>query len=228
MLEIHLISNMNNKLSFLKNIIQNTENIFFDFDGVIVESLDIKGEGFTELYKDINNKDLNEIIKHHNYYSGVSRFEKIKYYHKKYYNIKLNKEQLVIQCNKYSKIILKKMMNVPYVKGAKEFLELSRKINKIFLLSATPQGELEEILKFKKINNYFIEVCGSPKKKDFHLRKIIKQNNINIDKSIFFGDSVNDYLVSKKFKINFVLRQHNLNAEIFDKINCERIINFIL
>ena len=100
----------------------------------------------------------------------------------------LNKEQLAIECNKFSKIILKKMFNAPYVKGAKKFLELSRKQNKIFLLSATPQIELEEILKFKKINNYFIEVCGSPKKKDLHLKNIIKKNNLNIDKSIFFGD----------------------------------------
>ena len=104
------------------------------------------------------------------------------------------------------------MFNAPYVKGAKKFLELSRKQNKIFLLSATPQIELEEIMKFKKINNYFIEVCGSPKKKDLHLKNIIKKNNLNIDKSIFFGDSLSDYLGSKKFKINFVLRQHNLNA----------------
>ena len=54
-------------------------NIIFDFDGVILESVDIKTQAFAELFSEYPDH-LEDIIKHHKNNSGVSRYEKIKYY----------------------------------------------------------------------------------------------------------------------------------------------------
>ena len=213
-------------MKFNHQSFKNKKYLFFDFDGVIVESLNIKSEGFAELYKYLNKAENKEIVEHHIKYSGVSRYEKIKYYHKKYLNIKLNKKQLDLECNKFSKIILKKMFKVKYVYGVKKFIYTLKKNHKIFLLSATPQNELESILKNKDINNFFVYIGGSPKNKTFHIKKIIKKERIETNKSLYFGDSLSDYNVAKKFNFEFILRQHSLNFDIFQNINCNKIMNF--
>ena len=152
--------NLNNydKKKFL--IDKNIKYFFFDFDGVIVESLNIKTEGFIELYNYLSKKEKVEIADHHIKYSGISRYQKIKYYHKKYLNIDLNKKQLDLECNKFSKIILNKMFKVKYVYGVKKFLKYLNKNCSVYLLSATPQYELERILEFKNwFGNIIIAVC---------------------------------------------------------------------
>ena len=61
---------------------------FFDFDGVIVDSLGIKAEAFGSLFTEYGQDIVNKVIDYHLNNGGVSRYEKFKYY----YNELLNKE----------------------------------------------------------------------------------------------------------------------------------------
>ena len=53
---------------------------FWDFDGVIKESVSIKTNAFKKLFSDQNNSTLLKIIDHHLENGGVSRYEKIPLY----------------------------------------------------------------------------------------------------------------------------------------------------
>jgi beta-phosphoglucomutase-like phosphatase (HAD superfamily) len=53
--------------------------IIFDFDGVIVESVDIKTKAFAKLFESESQDVVEEIVSYHLQHTGVSRFEKFQY-----------------------------------------------------------------------------------------------------------------------------------------------------
>ena len=59
------------------SIINNYEIIFWDFDGVIKESLNAKSEAFKFLFKEESNEVKNFIENHHKNNGGISRYEKM-------------------------------------------------------------------------------------------------------------------------------------------------------
>ena len=67
----------------------NLKSIIFDFDGVIVESNNIKTNAFEGLYKPFGNEIAKKVIEHHVTHGGISRFEKFKLYHKELLGIDL-------------------------------------------------------------------------------------------------------------------------------------------
>jgi beta-phosphoglucomutase-like phosphatase (HAD superfamily) len=54
--------------------------IIFDFDGVLVESVDVKGDAFVALYKYETPEIREKVKRYHSEHGGISRFEKIRYY----------------------------------------------------------------------------------------------------------------------------------------------------
>lgn len=95
-----------------------------------------------------------------------------------------------------------------------------------FLITATPQKEVEEILKELKIDSYFKEVIGSPINKKEALQKLLIKYNINISNSIMIGDSNSDYEAAKVNKINFIIRKTALNKKLQETSKCPMIENF--
>ena len=68
--------------------------IIFDFDGVILNSVNVKTEAFKELYKQYGSAVVKKVEKYHLENGGISRFEKFKYYHKNFLNIDLNSVEM--------------------------------------------------------------------------------------------------------------------------------------
>ena len=61
----------------------------FDFDGVITESVQIKTDAFVALYSNYGTDIVQKVVKHHETNGGMSRYKKIKLYHKTLLNIVL-------------------------------------------------------------------------------------------------------------------------------------------
>ena len=74
----------------------------------------------------------------------------------------------------------------------------------------------------KKLIKYFKTVYGSPSSKTHHIEKIIKNNK----KSIFIGDSLDDYKSAKKLKIKFILKINSENKNLRKKILVNKINSF--
>ena len=58
-----------------------TKTIFWDFDGVIIDSMAVRDIGFELIAKQATNsqKIVDEFITYHRYNAGLSRFVKIKH-----------------------------------------------------------------------------------------------------------------------------------------------------
>ena len=69
--------------------------IIFDFDGVIAESVEIKTEAFRDMYAPYGKEVSDKVVDHHLKNGGMSRFEKIPFYHRSFLGKDLSKSQIV-------------------------------------------------------------------------------------------------------------------------------------
>lgn len=180
------------------------KSIIFDFDGVILDSVDIKSEVFKEVFAPFGKKILDYSINYHIKHGGISRFEKIKHILNLFFESREAKilEKSII--NKFNFLIRKKVFKANFIKGAPEFLEKNYNSFNMFISTGTPEKEIIEILKFKKIKHFFKAVYGSPDIKDIHVEKILKNNSEKIDEYVFIGDSKSDLITASKYKIKFI------------------------
>ena len=179
------------------------KNIIFDFDGVILDSVSAKTKAFYQMYLKYG-KDIAENVKNfHIQNGGVSRYDKFKIWHKKYLNIKLSKSELDKLADTFSALVLEKVLKSEEIDGAKKFIKnYSDKFN-FWIISGTPDKEINYIIKELGLRKYFIDVYGSPKNKIEWCRLIIKKNKIKSSETIFLGDAMSDYNAATKFKFSF-------------------------
>ena len=114
------------------------KGIIFDFDGVIAESVQVKTDAFASLYEQYGVNIVTKVIEHHEANGGISRFEKIKLYHESYLNKAITKEEIEELANQFSKLVVKKVIDSPYVPGVfKYILKCYEKYN-LFISTGTP------------------------------------------------------------------------------------------
>ena len=196
----------NNKPNFKKN--HQLKAIIFDFDGVISESVNIKTESFKTIYSQYGNQIVKKVVNHHLSHGGISRYEKFKLYHKRFLRIALNKRQIQEISNKFSELVVQKVIDAPYVPGAIDFIKENYKYYEFYISTGTPKDEIIEILYEKGINNYFKSVYGSPMKKTDHVKAIMSQNNYSKNEIVFIGDADTDIMAAKENGISIILRIH--------------------
>jgi len=178
--------------------------LIFDFDGTITDSVDIKTQAFFELYKPYGINIADNVVEYHLSHGGISRFDKFKYSHKEFLNIELSESEIQNLAKKFSKLVIEKVINAPYIENVFQFIQKNYGIYDMFISTATPKNEIIEILNKKSLRNYFINVYGSPDSKSNHIMKIILKGKYSKDEVVFIGDSNQDEQASKQCGIRFI------------------------
>ena len=208
--------------------LKNLDFVILDCDGVILDSNKIKTDAFRETLHKYSTKHVNKLINYHKKNGGISRKIKFEYFFKKI--LKVDNNLIINHSLKlFESIALKKLINAKYIKGVKKFIKALNKNNiKIFIVSGAIQKELRRIFFLKKYDQQFELILGTPKTKDEHVKNIIKKYSLNVKKGIFFGDSKIDYLVAKKYKIEFIFVSEKTEWTDFKKLKKVNIINNFL
>ena len=79
--------------------------LVFDFDGVLVESVDTKTKAYAALFKDEGEEVIRSVLKYHLENGGVSRFEKFRFIYQRILCQPLSKEKFHSLCENFSKMI---------------------------------------------------------------------------------------------------------------------------
>lgn len=193
------------------------ENIFFDFDGVLAESVNIKTEAFYKLYIKYGKDIADKVVEHHKMNGGMSRFKKFQLYHKEFMGIDLTKNVIDKLSRQFSELVIKAVIDADEVPGARLFLKKYYPKMKFWIVSATPTNEIREIVQARNMSKYFKGVCGSPKSKSSIASSIIQSEKLNKHLTLFLGDTIADYKAAEKNQINFFLRESSGNSDIFKK-----------
>ena len=191
------------------------KNIFFDFDGVIAESVSAKTDAFEEMYLPYGKDIAAKVVEYHKLHGGVSRYEKFKYFHKEFLNEVINQEKVDELAIQFSNIALDKVINSDEVSGAYYFIEKYHTKFKFWVITGTPTTEIEMIAEKRKLTSFFIGLHGSPNNKRYWTENLIKKHKLKRDEIIFLGDATTDMDAANFSKTHFALRENEENEEIF-------------
>jgi HAD superfamily hydrolase (TIGR01549 family) len=187
----------------LDSMIHKYKAIFFDFDGVIVDSVSVKTAAFSKLFEKYGETIVNQVISYHLANGGINRIDKFKYYYKELLQLQLDEKELSLLCKQFSEIVVDKIIHSKEIEGAEIFLKKNYlKIN-CFVVSATPVEELIEIIKGRNIRKYFKEIRGTPFSKTSHIKKLLLKYQLNSNTACFIGDAVEDYHAARECGLDF-------------------------
>lgn len=176
--------------------------IFLDFDGVILESVDVKGWAFGKLFDDYP-QHQKEIIDFHYANGGLPRFDKFRHIYKNILNRPLSDDHFDYLCDKFSQIVFNRVLECEFVKGADLFLEKYYKKTDLYIISGTPQEEMTRVVDARNLKKYFKGVYGSPITKTDWTRKILDENKYDVDKCFWVGDAKSDVVAANNTDIKF-------------------------
>jgi HAD superfamily hydrolase (TIGR01549 family) len=183
--------------------------IILDFDGVIVESTDIKIEAFRKLFSNYP-KHVDTIVEYHKKHMGVSRYEKFSYIFENILKRPLSEEKMAELSRHFSALVVEEIKACPLVLGALEFLEKYSKRVKLFIASSTPEDELQYLVKARGLQKYFRGMYGTPSKKSEIVLRIIEEEGAEKEEALFVGDSAADRAEAEKAEVRFIGRVANL------------------
>jgi len=184
----------------------NPQAIFFDFDGVIVESIDIKVQAFQDLYSEHGQDIVRKVVAHHKAHEGISRVIKIKKCHRELLGIDLNEADHLTLCQEYATIVEEKVVHCDGVAGAVEFLKTHDGRDRFFVASGTPEDELRRITARRDLDRFFSGVYGSPKTKDVIVTEILNRFGYDATQCLFIGDAMTDHDAALATNVPFIGR----------------------
>lgn len=186
--------------------VQGTEAVVFDFDGVIVESADIKTQAFIALYAEHGTAAVAAAVAHHQANGGISRRKKIRHIHHEHLGIRLSDDALEALCQRFSSLVEAAVVDCAAVAGAEDFLAAHHRRLPLFVVSGTPHEELVRIVDRRRLAPYFAGVFGSPPEKPPTIRAILRRHRLAAANVLFVGDARTDYEAAAETGLRFIGR----------------------
>jgi phosphoglycolate phosphatase-like HAD superfamily hydrolase len=207
---------MRNSPKEVKNpnlLLKSKQTIFWDFDGVIKDSVEAKSLGYEQLFINHGSEVANRVRKHHEANGGISRYEKIPIY-LKWAGEPASENQVQEYCGRFSDFAQQAVVDSPWVPGIRKYLEANHSHQYFVLITATPQKEIEQILDILDISQFFREVHGAPTPKAVAISNVLKQLKCHSEQSLVVGDSETDLKAAETNNVTFLLRRTSLNQDL--------------
>jgi HAD superfamily hydrolase (TIGR01549 family) len=195
---------------FSRKIRMKYRHLIFDFDGVLVESNNIRSEGFRLLFKSYPENQVREVMSYIIANGGESRYKKIRYFFNTIRNEAISNNELQSFAENYSKLTKQKVIDGEPVKGAFDFLSAHHSQYDMAIVSSSDQEELREICKALKIDYFFLEILGSPATKISNISGLLSRKRWNRKSCLLVGDSTVDLEAAKANGIGFIGRNSGL------------------
>jgi phosphoglycolate phosphatase-like HAD superfamily hydrolase len=188
--------------------------VFWDFDGVIKDSVEAKTESFFKLFKPFGEVVAEKVREHHEAHGGMSRFEKFPIY-LQWAGLEPNQSTVSEYCEQFSQRVLQGVIDAPWVAGVERYLRSNSHQQTYILVSATPQDELEHILHVLDLTKCFAEVYGAPISKRDAIGKTLLVRGLDARDCLMIGDAQADLDAAVANQVPFLLRRHSCNTKVF-------------
>lgn len=178
--------------------------VFFDFDGVILDTADIKTEAFGELYRDHGPEFAARVLDYHVRHGGISRVVKIRVFEREWLGRPADEAREAVLVQRYARLVLDKVLAAPPMPGALETLEALRGRLPLFVVSATPQPELRQICDDRDLTRLFTEIHGSPRIKTEIIAGACADHGLDPTACLMVGDATTDHDAAAALGMAFV------------------------
>lgn len=188
--------------------------VFWDFDGVIKDSVSVKTDAFVQLFVPFGPRVYESVRSHHLANGGMSRFDKLPLY-LEWAGLPSDEAQVADYCDRFSNAVFENVVAAPWVPGVEDYLRQNRYQQRFFLVTATPQEEIESILSAIDLQACFLAVFGAPTRKSEAIRQTISDRGLVKSECVMVGDATADMVAAENNAIPFLLRRHAENVQAF-------------
>ena len=216
---------MDKKKSLVIKELRKARVVFWDFDGVIKDSVEVKTQAFVKLFESYGDEITSKVKEHHEANGGISRFKKIPLY------LEMTGQQASVELvdvlyNRFSILVFDGVVNADWIPGVENYIR-TNPFDQIFILvSATPQSEIELILDHLDLRKSFNRIYGAPISKSFAIRESLMLLTVNPDDSLMIGDAIADKEAADENQVPFLLRSHTTNSKVFVDYQGMSVHNF--
>ena len=186
-------------------MLENYKIIFWDFDGVLMNSNAVRDIGFEKVLANYPKHQVDELMVFHQANGGLSRYVKFRYFYEEVLKQEVTDAQIQDMANSFS-IIMKSLLVNPdlLIQDSLEFVkqQFDKKIP-MHIVSGSDQTELRYLCKELNIDHYFLSIHGSPTAKKILVKNVIEENNYSKENIVLIGDSINDFEAAKENDITF-------------------------
>jgi len=179
--------------------------IVLDFDGVILESNQIKGETFPRLFHQ-HPQHAEAMIKLHQDHGGMPRQEKLRIICEDILGQTVDEDEIQRLSRELGRLVDDAIMACPFTPGALEFLQAYSTRCPLFIATGTPEDEMQPLVERRGLGPYFAGVYGSPRNKAAILRDLMDKNGWRPEDIVFVGDSIDDYHGAQATGVPFIGR----------------------
>ncbi len=201
------------------------KNVLWDFDGVILDSMEIRDWGFREIFKEFDPLGVERFIAYHRLNGGLSRYVKIKYYFEKILKQPVSNEKVLDYASHFSRLMKKELTNPAYlIEDSLFFISKNYKNYNFHIVSGSDEKELRFLCTQLGISELFKSIHGSPTDKTSLVRILLDKHLYRKENTCLIGDSINDYDAARANNIIFYgynnasLKGRALYIEKFDKL----------
>lgn len=201
------------------------EAVFWDFDGVIKESVEAKANAYVALFDDRGDAVRARVQDHHNGNGGMSRFEKIPLY-MEWAGLPVSEAAVADHIARFADLVVDKVIAADWVPGVERLLRAPTGGRPQFLVTATPTDEIRTILASLSLGDAFVDVRGAPEKKTVNTAVLLARHAIRAETAVLIGDSISDYEAATVNGMGFILRQTPLNSGLQQRHSGPQVKDF--
>lgn len=181
------------------------KTILWDFDGVILDSMKVRGSGFEKIFNDFDPVLIKQLLDYHRENGGLSRYVKIRYFFEEILGASISEEEVLDYAHKFSLIMRKELTNSSnLILDSLNFIKMNFNNYNFHIVSGSDGDELRYLCKSLKLTRFFISINGSPTTKNILVEDILVKYSYDVDSCVLIGDSINDYEAAKVNKIKFL------------------------
>lgn len=181
-------------MKIIKNPKVELQAVFWDFDGVLLNSNIIRDRGFYEVLKDFPDEQVKKLMAYHQANGGLSRYVKFRYFFEDIRGECITDEELNQWAAKFSEIMMQLLTDHSLqIRETLCFVKNNYHIIPMYIVSGSDQTELRKLCKAHGIAKYFKRIHGSPKPKKQWVKDIITEEQLLVSNCLLVGDSVNDF-----------------------------------
>lgn len=176
--------------------------LVFDCDGVILDSNQIKTEGFYEVASRYGEGAAKMLVDYHVQNGGVSRFEKFHFFVKNILCVPVSHELITELLSSYSEFVFSKLLKCKIAHGLEDLREETRDL-KWMVVSGGMKTELQRVFLLRHLTTLFDGgIFGSPENKEQILRSLVRKKNFL--PALYIGDSRYDHVASTEANLDFI------------------------
>lgn len=175
----------------------------FDFDGVLVDSLPVRDEGFRQVFLDHGEEIADRAKTYHISNRGLFRLEKFRRIFEEVIGVTPKESQLAEAEDRFVNYIHQGILDAPLLSGVADFCSYPPPIP-LYVVSAAPGREVLLVARHKGISHIFKEILGGPVCKANHFKKILTRENCSPQSMLFVGDALNDFKAASEVGCRFI------------------------